>query len=102
MSFSATGILRPGTLKAVRPVDVDELRSTLLNMKSRLFSLILTQSRGVYAGLAKMGGCVFTLITQRYELDPQLVTEVGWCHTFKSVSPDGRVMEGDIIKHRSE
>lgn len=70
-------------------------------MKSNLFSVILTQSRKAYAELYTRGGTIFTLKTQRYELDPQIVTEIGWSYT----SPGSNQTDSgddDVVKHRGK
>ncbi|KAK9899299.1 hypothetical protein P389DRAFT_209273 [Cystobasidium minutum MCA 4210] len=100
MSFSAARILEPKSLKPFRPIDVDQLRQVLLSMKSKLFSLILTQSRKAYVDVRTRGGSVFTLKTQRYELDAQIVIEVGWSYSRTANATPGAMEEEAIIKHR--
>lgn len=100
MSFSASKILEPGSLKPFRPVDVEDLRSNLLSMKSNLFSLILTQSRKAYSELYSRGGAIFTIKTQRYELDPNIVTEIGWSYTCAGSGASSASGDEDIVKHR--
>lgn len=100
MSFSASKILEPKSLKAFRPVDVEDLRSNLNSMKSNLFSLILTQSRKAYSEIYARGGSIFTFKTQRYELDSQIVTEIGWSFTSPAVGQSTDTGDEDIIKHR--
>jgi hypothetical protein len=102
MSFSASRILEPKSLKAFRPVDVEDLRSNLHSMKSNLFSLILTQSRKAYAELYVRGGTIFTIKTQRYELDPQIVTEIGWSYTSPSSTRNTDSGDDDVVKHRGK
>lgn len=100
MSFSASKILEPRSLRAFRPVDVEDLRTTLHSMKSNLFSLILTQSRKAYSDLYSQGGTIFTLKTQRYELDAQIVTEIGWSYTTPGSSQADSRGNEDVIRHR--
>lgn len=100
MSFSAKQILEPGSLKPFRPVDVEDLRTNLHSMKSNLFSLILTQSRKAYSELYTRGGAILTLKTQRYELDTQIVTEIGWSYTCPAGGHTTDSGEEDVVKHR--
>lgn len=100
MSFSAARILEPKSLKPFRPVDVEELRTMLYTMKSKLFSFILTQSRKAYLDIRSRGGTVFTLKTQRYELDAQIVIEIGWSYTQTGNGAKGETGEDDVVKHR--
>jgi hypothetical protein len=100
MSFTAARILEPKSLKPFRPVDVEELRTVLLSMKSKLFSLILTQSRKAYSDVRSRGGAVFTLKTQRYELGAQIVIEIGWSYSRIINSANGPVEQEDVIRHR--
>lgn len=101
MSFSVK-ILEPKSLKPFRPIDVEDLRTTLHSMKSNLFSIILTQSRKAYSDVCSRGGAIFTLKTQRYELDSQIVIEIGWSYTQPARAHNSDSADEDVVKHRGE